>query len=54
VGWRHPHGDRDVGRRYGMWLSRMGMAVVVGREGKIGSVINKQTNKQKEWFICSV
>jgi hypothetical protein len=22
VGWGHPHGDRGVGRKYGMWNSR--------------------------------
>jgi hypothetical protein len=29
--WRHPHGDRGVGRRYGMWNSQR----VDGRGGGI-------------------
>ena len=43
-GWGHPHGDRGVGRRYGMWNSQR----VDGGGDKIWSVKTLKNLKKKE------
>jgi hypothetical protein len=44
VGWEHPHGDRRVGKRYGMWNSQR-----VDWEGDhIWSIKKKRLNKIKQ------
>ena len=42
MGWGHPHGDRGVGRRYGMWNSWR-----VDREGSKILSVKKQEKRRK-------
>jgi hypothetical protein len=48
-GWGHPHEDRGLGRRYGMWNSQR---VDQGRGNKIRSVKNKLIFKRIQDQQC--